>query len=732
MYDPQSRWFQSQAQPRRQRQFAGNRKHPILPPLALELLEDRTSPAVFNVNTTVDLLNPGPGLVTLRSAIQAARSGNNTINLTVPGNYQITLVGTAGENDNAAGEFAIMPSAGGSLAIVNTSGGTVTVDGNHLARVFDINPLNSTPTDFTVTMQGFTIQNGLVDGPGQQNGAGIQVQGIVSLTLNNMTVTNNDAASGSGGGIDDYGALLAINGSTIGNNLAGNNGGAVDNAAGSVSIFDSIVANNVANLTGGGYSSYGAGSLGVTNSLFTANSAVNSGGGIFVGGSTLNIMSSTISANTTAGNGGGIELESTGTGFAGSTITNTTITGNIALSSGGSNIGGGIDAPAAFTGSVALVYDTINGNSATGGGGVYLGATSVGLITIQNTIIAQNNATNGPDANSAVGATMASDLGHNVIGVALPMTFPNKTTKNGAASNPLNPLLGPLQNNGGPTIGASSSQMTLPTEALLPGSPAIGAAAPVSTATDERGSPRPAMQPDSGAYQTLTGPQAYVEYLYTNFLHRMGNLNAANAAGFWVTAITTGQITEAGAANAIARSPEALGDVVNGLYTKLLNRTADSAGLSFWVNFMQGGGTEEQVIIGILSSTEYGNLESTPMAFVTSLYTNLMGRTGSPSEVGYWVKLVPSEGNVAVASAFVSSLEYRSFEVQQLYGFSPAPTQSLANQLPNLLHRQLAPTAGEIIGWVGSPLDILSIQVAIATSPEAMAYATANTDGNLG
>jgi len=50
------------------------------------------------------------------------------------------LPGTPGEVDNAAGEFAIAAS-GGNLTIQNTSGGAVSVDGNHLSRVFDINPI---------------------------------------------------------------------------------------------------------------------------------------------------------------------------------------------------------------------------------------------------------------------------------------------------------------------------------------------------------------------------------------------------------------------------------------------------------------------------------------------------------------------------------------------------------------------------------------------------------------
>jgi hypothetical protein len=59
--------------------------------------------------------------------------------------------------------------------------------------------------------------------------------------------------------------------------------------------------------------------------------------------------------------------------------------------------------------------------------------------------------------------------------------------------NGVDPLLGPLADNGGPT----------PTMALLPGSPAIGRANPASApATDQRGVPRPRASSDIGAFQT--------------------------------------------------------------------------------------------------------------------------------------------------------------------------------------------------------------------------------------
>jgi hypothetical protein len=83
------------------------RQHQFRP--RLEILEDRFAPAVFNFNRITDLLNQPAGVVTLRSAIEVADAGpnGNSVNLTVDGNYQITLAGTPGQVDNAAGELAI-------------------------------------------------------------------------------------------------------------------------------------------------------------------------------------------------------------------------------------------------------------------------------------------------------------------------------------------------------------------------------------------------------------------------------------------------------------------------------------------------------------------------------------------------------------------------------------------------------------------------------------------------
>jgi len=576
-------------------------------PVVLTLMLAQAALAnTFNVNSTADILNPPAGVVTLRSAIQAANSisGGSTINLTVPGVYKISLPG-ANTGFNATGAFVILPN-GGDLTIVNTSGGLVVVDGNKLDRVFDINPAASTSPAFTVTMRGFTITNGLAQ-PGDSapgsggairaksvasvtltdmivtgneatgDGGGIAMENIVNsiwtLTINNSTVSNNHAGD-SGGGIESDGSgIIAINsGSVISGNTALNKGGGIfldsilvsvflqsasltmrgtlvsdnrtlsatgsggagggifNNGDGSVNITDSVVQNNSAIGEGGGFGASGCpGTLTITSSSFLNNTATGSngfggamfvcgpttsiafteingnsggatGGGIFAFG-TLTVQNSTIASNTAVGNGGGIELRTTGT----SSITNSTITNNTSLNNGGGSNGGGLDASFEFTGAVNLTGVTITGNFADNGGGIFWPGTSGTSVTFVDTIAAKNSAsTTGPDANNPAGSF--TDGGGNLIGVTGAGSgntgFTAATTLTGTSATPLDPLLGPLQNNGGPTQ----------TLALLPGSPAIDKGLATTFTTDQRGVPRPqGVKFDIGAFEANQGPTPSAE-----------------------------------------------------------------------------------------------------------------------------------------------------------------------------------------------------------------------------
>jgi hypothetical protein len=584
--------------------------------LSLEELESRLVPTVYNVNTLADIsiaagVNPANGrihghgnMVTLRSAIEAANetAGNNTIRLLIPGVYRIAIPpaspdDTPATENNQTGDFDIIPNtpnkSGSGLTIANFSGGgRVVIDGNHLDRIFDINPDNATAAaGFTVVLKGLTLQHGFASpgDTGAGTGGAIRDEGNANLTLINVTVRNNRATADgggivmentansswtltirnsnilhnhsgdAGGGIDTDGAgTVLISNSVIDGNTDINqgagiyidsiavgsvqvaasmtmvqttvsrnqalangvtaSGGGISNAGnGVIAIFNSTVASNFSGGMGGGFSDENnQGTLIVGGSLFDNNSAIGNGGGIqeggpstrivdseivdnssgglgggiFANGTTLAILRATIANNTSVSSGGGIELQTSGSGTHGSTITDATIAYNSALNNAGGNNGGGIDAGAQFTGSVTLLNDTINGNYADVGGGVFWGAATGSVFALQNTIIAQNIAQTGPDADG----TGFADNGGNLIGVSGAGSgntgFTNPTTQTGTVAAPLDPRLGPLTDNGGPKVGAADSAITIETEELLSGSPAIDkGVVNGAPATDERGFP---------------------------------------------------------------------------------------------------------------------------------------------------------------------------------------------------------------------------------------------------
>ncbi|MBR8840876.1 MAG: hypothetical protein DSM106950_44690 [Stigonema ocellatum SAG 48.90 = DSM 106950] len=158
-----------------------------------------------------------------------------------------------------------------------------------------------------------------------------------------------------------------------------------------------------------------------------------------------------------------------------------------------------------YTGISTIVFSTITLNQATNGGGVYLDSvpptsTSVrGSNNVRNTIIAANlnNANYTDSVNPDVSGTFTSN-GYNLIGDNTGSTgFGVTGDVVGTSDNPIDPRLDTLNSNGGPTQ----------TIALLPDSPAIGAADPIildtDPITDQRGLPRRAADgsADIGAYE---------------------------------------------------------------------------------------------------------------------------------------------------------------------------------------------------------------------------------------
>src|SRR5262249_44944406 len=179
---------------------------------------------------------------------------------------------------------------------------------------------------------------------------------------------------------------------------------------------------------------------------------------------------------------GAIELQSTGVGFNQSFLTNSTLTGNSALNSAGGTRGGGIDMSAADSGDLVLINDTLGGNFANTGGGLFWSGPTKGSAIFENTIVSGNPASAaGPDVDNPAGSL--TDLGGNLIG----STSGSNGFDPARSQVGVDPKLGPLQNNGGPVVGADGDSIPLGTEALLAGSPAVGKGQPTfAVRSDER------------------------------------------------------------------------------------------------------------------------------------------------------------------------------------------------------------------------------------------------------
>ncbi len=428
--------------------------------LGVEALEDRCVPATFIVNSNGDTAAPPAGTVTLRSAITQAEADAtpDTINFAASLTGQtITLT-------------AALPTLTKGETITGLGAASLSVSGANAFRVFNVTSAT------LVTISGLTVTGGNVAGAAGNGGGVLDTGGV--LTLDKVTLSGNTATGPRGGGgifITGGTALVTISNSTVASNTAFSGGGIFADFTTTTTITGTTVTSNTGTTGGFGAGILNEGTMTLTNTTVSLNNGTGgaySGAGISNFGS-LSLVGTSVIGNVSQGSGGGID--SVGTLV---TITNSTIANNTSL--GGA--GGGIRIGA---GPLTLLNDTITNNidasgAATNAGGVaFAGAT----FTTSNTIIALNFAT-GAAAPPDVRGTVAGGSVNNFIGIgdAALTGITNGTAGNqiGTTATPKNPLLGPLQNNGGPTF----------SRVPLLGSPVINAgnnAASGTLTADQRG-----------------------------------------------------------------------------------------------------------------------------------------------------------------------------------------------------------------------------------------------------
>jgi|GEM_PF-1494569 len=478
--------------------------------LALALFAVPAVPAQATITVT-NTNDAGAG--SLRQAIVDAATGETIL---VPaGTYTLTsgeLAIAKSVTISGGGAADTIVRAGAASRVFHTSGAANTITISNLA-IRDGHVVSSIARgggvwneSAALTLSDVVVTNNKADSDGLPGMSGsIAFGGGIahdagSLTLLRTQVTGNTATASGGAGTP------AVNGGIGGTGSIAQGGGLMSSAA--VTIVGTTFADNAASATGGpgaGAANGGVGSIAfgggaiistaaqaasISSSTFAGNIADGSGGAHGPTGGSVGLGGTS--------QGGGLHISTTGGVIP---LTNVTFTANVArTSSTGAAQGGGAQASGSGTGRVVVANATLTANAASGppaatGGNLQLNAG----VQLRNTILSAGAAMAGRENCSAA----ATSLGHN-----LEDTTPSQCGLSAAGDQfGVNPLLGPLQANGGLTR----------TIALLSASPAIdagdGSACP---ATDQRGLARPhGAACDIGAYEAapgtaVTGPASAV------------------------------------------------------------------------------------------------------------------------------------------------------------------------------------------------------------------------------
>jgi hypothetical protein len=295
------------------------------------------------------------------------------------------------------------------------------------------------------------------------------LNGTITLTNGELDITNNLVITGPGATnimVNGNGTnfvfvitngMVSISGLTITNGIGG-----ISNSATLSISYCAIVGNH-----GSGLINAGIGAVTLNNCTISGNisstSPVIAGGGIQnLGGATvLNMINCTVSGNQSVASlasdqsfGGGIYNAGTA-GISSCTIASNSCTGGNA------------------------------GSGSAAGGGIY----NSGTLTLGNTLVAGNSLASISGAHNLTGPDCHGifvSQGFNLIGQTNDSSgWSGAGDQAGSTNTPLDAKLGPLQNNGGPTL----------TYALLAGSPAIDAGNSFGLTTDQRGQVRPSDSP---------------------------------------------------------------------------------------------------------------------------------------------------------------------------------------------------------------------------------------------
>jgi hypothetical protein len=491
--------------------------------------------AVVTVNTVQDIVDPNDQLTSLREAVEMTNDhdGADEIVFEIGRDQPATIRLEHGQLELTD-----------AITITGLGRELLTIDAHHRSRIFNI---TASRGDFVIDGMTLTGGRGTLRGDPFMGGA-IRSNTTGKLTLRNSAITNTEVAEYVGGAGIAASGDVAIESSIISGNIGspGNIGWSDWSTVlvgGHVSVsFSTITENSSGGIRADGdvmiqsSTIFGNGedySL-QSDDLIHGIPIIDSGGDVTVGSSTISRNSTTgvrangnvsISSSTISGNRGGVYNNGFPVHIVGGvhahgdvTITSSTISGNM---SGGISVWG----------NATIKSSTVTGNLGDefGGGLRHPGVAFIGNVTLENSIVAANQGgdfeyaglfsflcvirgdQDRGDCLDAEESTREWTVRHSLIGQNLgtplaeaPLGHPdsNGNLIGGPVGGAVDPRLGPLSDNGGPTY----------THALLPDSPAINMGDPLAVigtndipGFDQRGAPYGRMiggRIDMGAFES--------------------------------------------------------------------------------------------------------------------------------------------------------------------------------------------------------------------------------------
>jgi virginiamycin B lyase len=212
---------------------------------------------------------------------------------------------------------------------------------------------------------------------------------------------------------------------------------------------------------------------------------------------------------------------------------------------------------------------------------------------------------------------------------------------------------------------------------------------------------------------TTANVGGFVTSLYQTVLERAPD---PGGLSFWLQQLRAGA-THDQLAQAFWVSAEHRGLEVDQFYSTFLHRAADAAGRQAWVNDMLAGATEDDVAIAFLTSQEYTASHAAVASYVTGLYTDVLNRQPDAAGLSYWDQILQSGARArdAVAYYFLTSGEAYVQAINDYYRVFLGRTPSPAEQQNFLTALENGATPAEITSIFLSSSEFITREIALDT-----------------